>query len=172
MRPDHAGPPRRSVLLLGVGAGAVALSGCTLNNPYSSDKTPAAEAVRDLAPDVAIAVEAVALISAAQRELEALAPGDAARLSGLSSAYATYVDALRGAVPKGVDVSGSATPTPLPSTPAATGADAGRTAALRTARSIHDQLTGFALGAESGAFARLLGSMSAGLSQQLKVAAR
>lgn len=167
-RPTQAGPARRSVLLLGLGA---VVSGCTLNNPYNSDRTPAAKAVRDLAPDVGVAVQAVALLNEAQRELVALGahgPATGARLAGLASAYESYLAALRGAVPKGVDVSG----TPTPATPAPTvGADP-VPVARRTATTVHARLTGFALRAESGSFARLLGSMAAGLSQQLVVLAR
>jgi hypothetical protein len=162
------------VLLLGAGAGGALLTGCSLNNPFSSEKTPAAKAVRDLAPDVAVAVQAVALISAARAELESLiaaVPRYVDQLGGLADTYEAYEAALRGAVPKGVDATSTPTPTatPDPGTPSPTGSgDAGR-AALRTATSLHAQLTGFALRAESGAFARLLGSMAAGLSQQLVV---
>lgn len=164
------GPGRRPVLLLGLGAGAALLGGCTLNNPYSSHQRPAAEAVRDLAPDVGVAVQAVAVITAAQRELAGLVasrPASAARLSGLTAAYQAYADALRGAVPKGVEITGDATPTPTPGAPSPGVPGGTVSTARRSAATVHARLTGFALRAESGSFARLLGSMAAGLSQQL-----
>ena len=158
----------------GIGAGAALLGGCTLNNPYNSDRTPAAEAVRDLAPDVGVAVQAVGVITAAQRELAALVASRASgatRLAGLSAAYQAYADALRGAVPKGVDITAgqtpAQTPTPTPGAPSATASPEAVATARRTATTVHARLTGFALRAESGSFARLLGSMAAGLSQQL-----
>jgi hypothetical protein len=177
MRPTDTGPDRRSLLLLGAGAGAAVLTGCSLNNPFDTTRTPAAKAVRDLAPDVGIAVQAVALISAAQQELETLVAGratNAATMSALVAAYQAYADALRGAVPKGVDVTGSPGPssTPAPIAPSPTTNVAVTVAARRTATTLHARLTGFALRAESGSFARLLGTMAAGLSQQLVVLAR
>lgn len=179
-RPTPASPGRRSVLLGAAGAGAVLLSGCTLNNPFEEERTPAARAVRDLAPDVGTAVQVVALITAAQTELDTLLTGHPAlrsRLGGLAAAYQAYTAALLGAVPPGVDATGAPTGSPsgaattAPSTapttaPTAAGAKA---AARRTAATLHDRLAGFALRAESGSFARLLGSMAAGLSQQLVV---
>ena len=172
MKPTDAGPARRTVLVAGVGAGAALLSGCALNNPFSSGRTPAAEAVRDLAPDVGVAVQAVALITAAQRELDALVearPALGASLAPLAETYRAHAAALTGAVPDGVDATG--TPTPEPKAGPTLGAGS-RATALRTAATLHAQLTGFALRAESGAFARLLGSMAAGLSQQLVVLGR
>jgi len=176
MRPTDAGPDRRSLLIIGAGAGATMLTGCSLNNPFDTSKTPAAKAVRDLAPDVGVAVTVVALISDAQQELERLSAGQAtntAGLAGLAAAYQAYVEALRGAVPKGVDATSAPSPslspgpTGSPTLPADVNAAARHTASL-----VHTRLIGYALRAESGAFARLLGTMAAGLSQQLVVLAR
>src|SRR5689334_22724774 len=175
MRPNQVGPDRRTVLLAGVGAGAALLSGCTLNNPFSAEKTPAADAVRDLSPDVAVAVQAVALLNAASSELEsviAAVPKLADELAGLRSGYAAYDEALRGAVPKGVDVTSTPSPSTAatnPTTPAPTVPANGHLVVRRTAANLHARFTAFALAAESGTFARLLGSMAAGLSQQLVV---
>jgi hypothetical protein len=161
--PTAAGLPRRSVLLTGVGAGAVLLGGCTLNNPFSTAKTPAARAVRDLAPDVGVAVQAVVEI---RTQAEAVAdsasrfPAIAARLSGLRALHQAHVDALVAAVPKRVDTSitGATAEPPTDARHALLGVLAGEA-------SLRDRLDGLALTAESGQFARLLGSMAAGISQ-------
>src|SRR5689334_10673804 len=108
MRPNQVGPDRRTVLLAGVGAGAALLSGCTLNNPFSSDKTPAAKAVRDLSPDVAVAVRAVVEIRTQANVLTdtvIAVPSLAAPLTSLRALHQTHVDALIAAVPKRVDLS-------------------------------------------------------------------
>lgn len=177
IRPNPAGLQRRSVLVLAAGAGAAltgGLSGCTVNNPFDSSKTPAAEAVRDLAPDVGVAVEAVALISQAHSEVAALVTGQLLPVTFLAlvDAYEAYGQALVGAVPDGVDATATPSASPGPgSAPSSspTTPPSARATTLHTAAVLHSRLTGFALRAESGPFARLLGSMAAGLSQQLAV---
>jgi hypothetical protein len=168
-RPDR--PSRRDALRLGavaaVGvAGAGALAGCALNNPLTTEHTPATEAVRDLAPDVAVAVEAAALVRTAMTAVShtgerhvALAP----RLAGLLATHRAHLDAVVEAVPDGVDTSAGGAAYVVPPR-------AGRALAQLTAheRTWHDGLVGLAMRAESGAFARLLGAMAAALSQQLK----
>ena len=155
----------RRVLL--AGSAGVLVAGCSLNNPLSDEKTPAAQAVRELAPDVAIADEAVTRIEAAAAAVAATGsahPALAGRLAGLTRLHAAHLAAVRDAVPDRVDVSPLTPPAPVPPAPAA---------ALRSIRvaerTLHDQLIALALRAQSGLFARLLGSMAAGLSQQLAV---
>jgi hypothetical protein len=157
---------RRAALGLGAGLGVVAVSGCTLNNPLSTEETPAAKAVRDLAPDVAVAVQAVTLIRGGEAAASATSdkhPGLAAKLTGLLEAHRAHLAAVVDAVPDGVDTgSAGSAPYAVPPTPAAA-----LTQLAATEQSLHDELVGLALRAESGQFARLLGAMAAALSQQL-----
>lgn len=164
-----AGAVERRTLLLAGAVGAT-LTGCSLNNPFSTERTPAAEAVRDLSPDVAVAVEAVTLLLAAAAAVEATAttyPALRARLTGLTATHQAHVAALSAAVPDRVDVTADPDPYVVPPT---------RGTALvslrRAETTLHAQLVGLALRAESGPFARLLGTMSAAVSQQLAVLAR
>lgn len=151
---------------MGVGAATVlATAGCALNNPLHADRTPAARAVRDLEPDVAVAVEAAALLRTAQAAASATAarhPGLAARLAGLLATHRAHLDRVSAAVPEGVDLSATATPYVVPERPAAALAQLGT-----AERSLHDGLIGLAMRARSGPFARLLGAMAAATSQQL-----
>ena len=165
--PEVARPSRRTALGLGLAAVAgVAASGCSLNNPLSDDKTPAADAVRDLAPDVAVAVEAAALVRGAQDAVARTGerhPALATRLAGLMATHQAHLDAVADAVPDGVDTSAGAAAYDVPARP--------RRALSRLVESeqtLHDELVGLALRAESGPFARLLGSMAAAVSQQLR----
>jgi hypothetical protein len=161
---------RRAALRAGlVGAGAIGVAGCAvdnpLNNPLDDERTPAARAARDLAPDVAIAVQAVTLVRTAQaavRRTGEVHPTLAPRITGLAAMHTAHLQALVDAVPEGVDTS-AAGPAYVVAAGRA-GALAGLSAAERT---LHDALVGLALRAESGAFARLLGSMAAAGSQQL-----
>lgn len=159
---------RRTVLL--AGAVGVTLSGCSLNNPFSSEKTPASEAVRDLAPDVAVAVEGVTLLLAAGATLAATTaahPALTTPLAGLVAAHRAHVEALTAAVPERVDVTAAPDPVVVPPSRGAA------LAAVRTTEAtLQDKLVGLALRAESGPFARLLGTMSAAVSQQLAVLGR
>jgi hypothetical protein len=143
------------------------VGGCALNNPLSEDRTPAARAAPDLAPDVAVAVEAATLVRRAQaavRSTGELHPQLAPRLAGLAAMHQAHLDALVDAVPDGVDTSAAGPAYVVPARPAR--ALTGLTA---DERSVHDSLVGLALRARSGAFARLLGSMAAATSQQLHV---
>lgn len=156
---------RRGLLIAGAGAGLAVASGCSLNNPFDSTKTPAAEAIDDLAPDVALAVTAVGALLEAQSRAQLIVttfPSLSSRVAGLVALHATHLEALQDAVPSGVD------PAPATSTPAP---PATRAAALTQQHAaelaLHDRLVGLALRAESGPFARLLGSMSAAISQRL-----
>jgi hypothetical protein len=157
---------RRTALGLGAGAAAaVVLGGCALNNPLEEHRTPAAEAVRDLAPDVAVAVEAVTLIRGAQVAVTSTGerhPALVPRLAGLVAAHRAHLDALVAAVPDGVDTSATGAAYVVPARPARALADV-TTAEQR----LREGLVGLALRAQSGPFARLLGSMAAAVSQQL-----
>jgi hypothetical protein len=157
----HARPGRRGFLLAGAAGGAALLSGCGLNNPFSS--TPASEAVRELAPDVGSAVRAVLALRGQLALLAATGdryPGLRPRLDAAVTAHRAHVDRLVDAVPDHVDTSATDAPAQVVG---------GRPAALRTAlrgelrlqRTIDD----LAVRAESGAFARLLGSVAASSAQ-------
>ena len=161
---------RRAALGLGAGLGVGALGGCALNNPLSEERTPAAKAVRDLAPDVAVAVRAVTLVRGAETATAATGeqhPGLAAKLSGLLETHRAHLAAVVDAVPDGVDT----TPTPATTYAVPPAPAAALTQLAATEKTLHDELVGLALRAESGPFARLLGTMAAALSQQLKVLA-
>ncbi|MCX6397714.1 MAG: hypothetical protein NTV23_14605 [Propionibacteriales bacterium] len=162
--PGTGGPGRRG-FVLATGAAVAVTAGCSLNNPFNSAKTPAAEAADDLAPDVALAVTAVGALAQAQARIALVTktfPALRPRVAGLTELHAAHLQALRAAVPKTVD------PTPAEALPAV---PASRTAALeqvaQTEQALHNRLVGLALRAESGPFARLLATMAAGLSQQL-----
>jgi hypothetical protein len=153
---------RRAALGVGV---LVSVGGCALNNPLSEEPTPAARAARDLDPDVAIAVQAVTLVRAAQAA--ALSTGRrhprlGLRIAALTAMHAVHLDALVDAVPDGVDTSAAGPAYVVPARPARA-----RAGLIATERSLHDGLVGLALRARSGPFARLLGSMAAAGSQQL-----
>lgn len=156
---------RRTLLL--AGAAGATLAGCSLNNPLSEEKTPASEAVRDLAPDVAVAVEAVTLLltaGSAVTSTMATYPGLRTALAGFSATHRAHLNALTAAVPERVDV--SADPAPYVVPPSRGGA----LAAVRSAEAtLQERLVALAMRAESGPFARLLGTMSAAVSQQLAV---
>lgn len=164
---------RRDVLVLGASLGtgsvlaAAGLTGCSVNNPFDDEETPAARAVPDLAPDVAVAVEAVTAIRSTEQLLDAVAgrhPRLRASLQGLSAMHRAHLAALVDAVPERVDTSATEQPPPVaPTAPAARGQ------LLDREHRLHQQLTGLALRAESGAFARLLGSAAASVSQHLAV---
>jgi hypothetical protein len=162
---------RRTALALAMGAaGAVVGAGCSLNNPLHEERTPAADAVRDLSPDVAVAVEAVTLLRGAESAVTGTGerhPALATRLAGLLATHRAHLDAVVAAVPDGVDTSATGPPYVVPPRPAA--ALARLTA---TERSVHDGLVGLAMRAQSGPFARLLGAMAAAVSQQLHELAR
>jgi hypothetical protein len=165
---------RRDALRLGAGAAvgvaaAGGIAGCALNNPLTTEHTPAADAVRDLAPDVAVAVDAATLVRGAIAALTSTGaqhPGLAPRLAALLATHRAHLEAVVDAVPDGVDTSAAGAAYVVP----------GRAAQAMTElvaheRTWHDALVGLAMRAESGPFARLLGAMAAALSQQLKVLA-
>lgn len=168
--PDHpaARPSRRAALRLGAtaaAAGAATLSGCSLNNPLDEEKTPAAEAVRDLAPDVAVAVQAATMVRTARAAVAATAerhPALAPRMTELEAVHDAHLAAVAAAVPDGVDTSAAGQEPVVPGQRAQALRDV-----VRAQRTLHDGLVGLALTAQSGPFARLLGSMAAAVSQRL-----
>lgn len=173
MRPTDASTDRRAFLRLGVGVGAgiagLSLTGCELNNPFTTASTPAAQAVRNLSPDAAAAVRVVARIRAVQAQVEALGtqfPRLAGKVAGLRALHEAHLAALAPAVPHGVDTTSAA--------PAVTaGSPATALGRLKVAEHrLHDEVVAAAGAVQSGPFARLLGTTAAGISQQLVVLAR
>lgn len=163
---------RRTALVAGAGGCLTALaavSGCSVNNPFDTEPTPAREAVRDLSPDVAVAVEAVTAIRASRQLVDAVLrrhPALRTRFQGLLEMHRAHLDALTDAVPDGVDTRGSEQPPPVdPRRQEARGQ------VVDEEQRLHDRLTGLALRAESGAFARLLGSAAASVSQHMAASA-
>lgn len=169
-RPPGAAPSRRGFVgvaaVLGTGL-ALGAGGCALNNPFSHAPTPAGRAVQDLSPDVAAAVLAVKSVHASLATIDgllAVRPGLSSTFGPLQAMHHAHLAALRAAVPVGVGV-GVGAGTVLAQRPLSR-ADA--LIALQTAEETHRAtLVGLALGAGSGVFARLLGSMGASVSQHL-----
>lgn len=158
---------RRGVLAAALSLPVMPLAGCALNNPLDRRRTLAAEAVPALAPDVGVAVEAVARIRAVEATLSATTQrhtGMTAALAGLAAMHTAHLEALMEAVPDRVDTSGTQAPATVPEAPGAA-----RRAVVLAERGLHDELAELALRAQSGLFARLLAAMVAGISQQLFV---
>jgi hypothetical protein len=158
---------RRATVGLGLGLGVAAVTGCAVNNPLTEDRTPATKAVRDLAPDVAIAVEAATALHTAAAAVATTGerhPALAAKLAGLRATHDAHLGAVVEAVPAGVDTSptGNGAAYVVPARPARALAQL-----IAAELSLRDTLVGLALRAESGPFARLLGAMAAAVSQQL-----
>lgn len=162
---------RRAALAgTGVFGAGLLVGGCSIQNPFDEDeKQPAEKAVPKVAPDVGLAIRATTQVLGAQALVEAVVarhPGQRARLAGLLEMHAAHLRSLTDAVPDDVDVSGPAEPPVARPRPAR----AVEQVVAREQR-LHDRLSGFALAAESGPFARLLGSMAASVSQHLAVLA-
>lgn len=152
---------------MGTGAAAALLTGCSLNNPFraASSEPTGQGAVSGTDPDVALAVQAIGLIratSAAAAARISAFPALSSRLGDLVALHQAHAAALSRAVPHGSSTT-TKTPPPAPagSRHAALVAQASAEAALR------DELVALAVRAESGPFARLLGTMAAGISQRL-----
>lgn len=158
---------RRTTLALCLGGlVASATAGCALHNPLEEQSTPTPDAVRKLAPDVAVAVEAVTLLRGAESAVTSTGerhPALVARLAGLLEMHRAHLAAVVDAVPDGVKTTASGAPYAVPPRPAPA-----LVQLTRTEQALHDSLIGLAIRAESGAFARLLGAMAASVSQRLK----
>lgn len=158
---------RRTALGLGIGAVAgVALGGCALNNPLSDDKTPTTRAVRSVARDVAVALDAITLLRGALTAVASTGerhPALAPRLADLLALHQAHLAAVVDAVPEGVDTTATGPAYVVPAGPAPA---LGQLTTTET--SLHDGLVGLAMRAESGAFALLLGAMAAAVSQRLR----
>ena len=186
----------RRAALGGVAAVAgAALTGCTVENPFASSRpgptgpSPADPAEAPADPDVTTAGEALRVEQETAALLRATArrhPRLAAPLAAPLAAHEAHVALLDEAAP-GSSPSPAASPAPSgapsaePSSPGTTGGR--RTPVARSrARALRDvvdtetalsaTLQAHALAARSGAFARLLGSMSASAAQHAAVLGR
>ncbi|MEO7942681.1 MAG: hypothetical protein ABIR34_04690 [Marmoricola sp.] len=154
---------RRTLLGLGAGAVVPVVTGCTVNNPVSHDKTP--KPTTELAPDVAVATRALAEImavrTAASRTLSRY-PATRPGLASVVSMHRAHEASLADAVPDRARPSATPAPYVVPRR---------RDAALKRLATreqrLHDMLDGLALRAQSGDFARLLASMGAAVNQRL-----
>ena len=179
--PRRARPTRRAVLA-GTAAGLVAgLSGCTSERDSARRSGRHRAAGPDVDPDVAVASEALAgqravldLVVATQDAHPALRRD----LAPLVGTHEAHVKLLGEVVPPGL--AGGATAVPSASaTPAAASRRSSRAVPRDPAKALADlvaseqQLTDatkqHAFVAESGAFARLLGSMAAAAAQHVVV---
>lgn len=150
-------------MALGLG-GIAAVAGCSADKPVADADQPPKPSVA-LAPDVAVATKALAEIRAVRTAASstlARFPASRARLAPLVRMHLAHEASLADAVPDRADT--SATPTPYV-VPRRSEAAFGRIAARE--QRLHDSLSGLALEAESGDFARLLASMGSAVSQRL-----
>lgn len=162
-------PTRRTVLgaaCLGVAGSLTGLvaSGCSVPDVQrpGAQETPSAP---ELAPDLAVATEALAqlrLVRATAEQTAARFPATRARLATLIELHRTHEESLDAAVPE------RARATDPPAAPEISPQRPTALAHLQaTEVQLQGALAGLALRAESGRFARLLGSMSAAVGQHL-----
>jgi hypothetical protein len=156
---------RRSLIAGTVGIAAMVATGCSVENPTSADKAPRSAA--GLAPDVKVAVRALAEIRAARAAVSRTMsryPPVRPDLAALVQMHRAHEASLVDAVPAQARPETDPAPYVVPRR---------RAVALRKLESreqrLHDTLAGLSLRAESGDFARLLASMGAGISQRLTV---
>ncbi|MCW2753454.1 MAG: hypothetical protein JWQ32_865 [Marmoricola sp.] len=152
-------------MLGGLGLGVLAVAGCSASSAPSAATTQPVPRRGGLPHDVTAAVELGSAILGAVRVIARVGstyPALVRRLHPLVTMHEVHVTTLRQAVPGYVD---RATTSPAPVTAR------NQAAALRlvadTERTLHDRLIAAAIAAESGRYARLFGSMSAAISQQL-----
>lgn len=159
-------PTRRFVLATGLVAGGALVTGCRVNNPLTTtDEKAAADAPRSLSPDIAVAVAAVVATRRITADLRATLqrhPGLAGTIKPLVALHEAHQQALDAAVPKGTKADAVPTPSAVPPRP-----QVALGQLLQRERALAGELTGLALKAESGSFARLLGAMIAGQAQTL-----
>jgi hypothetical protein len=169
--PDPSAGVSRRVVLAGLAAAAgAALVGCTEEGQPPRPKAQPSPVVASVDPDVAVAAEALAsqqeildLLEATGRRHRDLS----AQLAPVVAAHKAHADLLADAVPEGVSVSPS--PTPGPRSPGRHAVPRSRAGGLAEVVEAEQQLATVtkrqAFRAESGAFARLLGSMAAAAAQ-------
>ncbi len=149
----------------------LATAGCTITRDSddagseASDGPSASGSPSGLAPDVAVATEALAQVRGMREAVTATTtrfPALAATLMAVSAMHSAHATSLVDAVPADGRSTTGATPYAVPR---------GRGAALErlavAERTLHTSLAELALRAESGDFAGLLASMGAGIGQQL-----
>jgi hypothetical protein len=156
---------RRSLIAGTVGVAALLVSGCSVENPTSPDKAPRSAA--RLAPDVTVAIRALAEIRAVRAAVSRTAsryPPVRPDLAPLVRMHRAHEASLVDAVPDRARPAAGPAPYVVPRKRAV----AMRKLATREQR-LHDTLAGLSLKAESGDFARLLASMGAGINQRLTV---
>jgi len=156
---------RRSLIAGTVGVAALLVSGCSVENPTSADKAPRSAA--SLAPDVTVAIQALAEIRAVRAAVSRTAsryPALRPDLVPLAKMHRAHEVSLVDAVPDRARPAARPAPYVVPRKRAA----AMRKLGAREQR-LHDTLAALSLRSESGDFARLLGSMGAGINQRLAV---
>jgi hypothetical protein len=163
LRPDRSATGavgRRAVVTGLAGASVLALAGCAGGSP-DNDLPGTSEAQQDA--DLELVDQAILLCERARQRLTVDAGSGPlrARLEPLVAMHHRHVDALAGAFPDGPSGSASATAPPVPPT----------NGTIEAARALEAQtragLVALAQRAQSGALARLLASMAAGISQRL-----
>jgi hypothetical protein len=176
---------RRTALLAAAGLAGLALVGCTPEEPRRGEDAPR-PAEPEVDPDVAVAAEALAN----QEQILALLAATRTRhprlddlLAPAVAAHESHAALLGEAVPGGVSATPSASASPsTAASPSQTSPDARRTSVpgdrARALRQVVNAERDLALAtkrhafrAQSGAFARLLGSMAAAAAQQETVLA-
>jgi hypothetical protein len=162
---DDAALSRRNLLLGGVGLALSAVSGCAISATPATAPSNHSPSVSDSSHDAAAAVRiGSAAVGAAGVIGAVLArfPGLTHRLDGLVAMHQVHLMTLRAAVP-GYHETATASPTPI----IPTKSGAALQLVLSTERTLHDELIATAVAARNGRYARLFGSMSAAISQQL-----
>ena len=174
---------RRTALLAVAGLAGLALVGCTPEEPRRGEDAPR-PAEPEVDPDVAVAAEALAN----QEQILALLVATRTRhprlddlLAPAVAAHESHAALLAEAVPDGISEAPSTSPStvgsPSPTSPGGrrTSVPRNRTRALRQVVAAERDLAlatkRHAFRAQSGAFARLLGSMAAAAAQQETVLA-
>lgn len=177
--PDSTGARlSRRAALAAVAAAGAALVGCTPEDQPSGSRTKQEKAAAPVDPDVAVAAEALA----SQREVLGLLVATRKRHRGLSrqlspvvAAHEAHASLLADAVPKDVPASASAAASPAIGgrgghrVPRSQGRALDRV--VEAERELATVVKRQAFRAESGAFARLLGSMAAAAAQHATVLA-
>ncbi len=154
---------RRTVIAAGIaGVAGLALTGC---GPGDADSPTGQATPAELSPDVATATRALTEITAVRLGVAATMarhPSLRKQLAPLTEMHLAHEASVADAVPARARTSASPAPYTAPRRP-----DVALNSLARLERTLHDTLGTLALGAESGAFARLLASMGAAVGQRL-----